>query len=294
VWTGSANATDAAFNGNVEFLVELLGKKSRCGIQAVLGPPAAGQTTFGSLLQAYTPTPTGDSPDGEQELLERQLEDTRRQVARARLIAEVSAGDDALFRVQLLHRGDRRMLPENVSAQCWPITLPEHKAVGLALGGEPVALFDAVPFEGLTTFFALAVTATRGDRRAKSRFVLTLPLEGAPQDRRERLLRLLLRDRAQVMRLMLLLLAEGNDDISQELLTRSSAEGKDGDAPSGEWGLPLFETMVRALDRNPASLDQLVRLVEDLRKTSDGDELLPDGFELIWQPLCAARERLRR
>src|ERR1035438_845973 len=32
VWTGSANATIAAFERNVEFMVHLTGKKSSCGI----------------------------------------------------------------------------------------------------------------------------------------------------------------------------------------------------------------------------------------------------------------------
>ncbi len=35
-WTGSANATVAAFDGNVEFLVELAGKKSDVGVDAFL------------------------------------------------------------------------------------------------------------------------------------------------------------------------------------------------------------------------------------------------------------------
>ncbi len=37
VWTGSANATDAAFGGNVEFLVELRGRTDRIGIDRVIG-----------------------------------------------------------------------------------------------------------------------------------------------------------------------------------------------------------------------------------------------------------------
>jgi len=36
IWTGSANATDAAFRRNIEFLVELRGKKKYCGVDAVL------------------------------------------------------------------------------------------------------------------------------------------------------------------------------------------------------------------------------------------------------------------
>jgi len=40
VWTGSANATDAAFHGNVEFVVELEGRKDRCGVHAAIGDQA--------------------------------------------------------------------------------------------------------------------------------------------------------------------------------------------------------------------------------------------------------------
>lgn len=36
VWTGSANATNAAFSRNVEFLVKLVGKKGKCGVDAFL------------------------------------------------------------------------------------------------------------------------------------------------------------------------------------------------------------------------------------------------------------------
>ena len=36
VWTGSANATDAAFRRNVEFLVELIGPRKRFGIDTLM------------------------------------------------------------------------------------------------------------------------------------------------------------------------------------------------------------------------------------------------------------------
>jgi hypothetical protein len=40
VWTGSANATHGAFEGNVEFLVQLEGRRKRCGIDALIGDRA--------------------------------------------------------------------------------------------------------------------------------------------------------------------------------------------------------------------------------------------------------------
>ncbi len=38
LWTGSANATDAAFGRNIEFLVQLKGQKSRHGISCLMAP----------------------------------------------------------------------------------------------------------------------------------------------------------------------------------------------------------------------------------------------------------------
>ena len=54
VWTGSANATHGAFEGNVEFLVELEGRKKHCGIDAVIGDRDDG-LTLRSLLEPYRP-----------------------------------------------------------------------------------------------------------------------------------------------------------------------------------------------------------------------------------------------
>ena len=47
---GSANATNAAFLSNVEFMVKLTGKKSRVGVEAVLGDPNE-ENTFFRLLR---------------------------------------------------------------------------------------------------------------------------------------------------------------------------------------------------------------------------------------------------
>jgi hypothetical protein len=54
LWTGSANATHAAFSGNIEFMVELAGKKSFCGIDRVLDA-SDDSTGLKDLLQRYEP-----------------------------------------------------------------------------------------------------------------------------------------------------------------------------------------------------------------------------------------------
>ena len=46
--------------------------------------------------------------------------------------------------------------------------------------------------------------------------------------------------------------------------------------------------LLRALDRDPARLDEVDRLYREL-----GQGLFPERFSEIWGPIWAARERLR-
>ena len=50
---------------------------------------------------------------------------------------------------------------------------------------------------------------------------------------------------------------------------------------------------MRALHRNPARLDAVERLIEDLAKDPESKSLLPAGFELIWSPILEARRGMR-
>src|SRR5262249_54628529 len=62
VWTGSANATYAAFHENVELLVQLTGKKSKKGIEVTLGQ-LGGSPSLRSLLVAFRPgDPVNEDP----------------------------------------------------------------------------------------------------------------------------------------------------------------------------------------------------------------------------------------
>ena len=80
MWTGSANATDAAFGGNVEFLVELQGARSACGIDAVLEGRTGGAKLRNPSGELTEP-PDTPPPETEQQRLERT---TRRDTPRHR------------------------------------------------------------------------------------------------------------------------------------------------------------------------------------------------------------------
>ena len=88
IWTGSANATEQAFNGNVEFLVELIGPKSKFGVDALLRKEA-GKTGFADLLVPFSKAAdlTVDAIDEE---LAKQIDGVRRALAELSLRAVVT------------------------------------------------------------------------------------------------------------------------------------------------------------------------------------------------------------
>ena len=91
VFTGSANATEAAFNGNVEFLVELVGPRSKFGIDALFRRED-GRTCLGDVLDEFTPKPVEVDPVAVG--LRAAIEKTRQALTSAHFEATVSDDEE--------------------------------------------------------------------------------------------------------------------------------------------------------------------------------------------------------
>jgi hypothetical protein len=250
-------------------------------------------------LQEYTPMEGSKPVDHVKERLEGLAEEARRALSAARLAAEVVApqGEEEFFSIRLaVPEGGSLEWPPDVSVVCWPITLPA-RSEAVAPGTGRIASLGPLSAERITSFIAFEATAISGEVSATRRFVLNLPLEGVPPDRRDRILRTLLDKSDKVLRLSLLLLAEERgDDYEAMREIRRWLEGNEGAGGTRmvASGIPLFEEMVLALGRDGASLDRVAWLIEDLRKTEDGRRLIPEGLEEIWEPIWAARQRSKR
>ena len=295
VWTGSANATNAAFRNNIEFLVELVGSKSQCGINAILSPSEKG-TSLGDLLQDFAPGEQAEV-DSEQKELEKKIDDVRLVMARKIFSAQIIENDEPeTFNIKLqLEEDDSLNITSAIKMRCWPITLQEAAGVNLNRKSNIVAEFKRVSFEALTSFFSFELTAANEREKRVSRFVFNIPLVGAPSNRKERILHSILRGKDNFIRFLIFLLAEGGADARKLLFaSQSHLLSKSGANKPHSADFPLFESLVKALDRNPAKLDNIARVVEDFRKTPEGSSLLPDGFDAIWGPIWSARKRQKR
>ena len=185
-------------------------------------------------------------------------------------------------------------LPEECAVRCRPVSLLENHAVGFDPAGSPVAMLSSVSWQALTTFMAFSIEARDDDGQAEVRFVLNLPLEGGPEDRQERLLEQVLTDRAAVLRFLLLLLADDVGELSAVQNGSLLAGCSDNERLDLAIGMPLFESLVRALDRDPARLDRVDRLMKELSKSESGRKLLPEGFDELWASIWKARQEVAR
>ena len=205
LWTGSANATSASFHHNVEFLTRLTGKKTKVGIDAFLNG-VAGAKGFSQFLTPYPISETPPAVNAVAEANAKAADELRFLIVALPLRLDITP-DDKLYRLTLRTRASAPAQVVDATAVAWPITLPENAALPLAplLSGQDVA-FEGLSPQALTAFLGVMITAGHGQDKAERRFVLKLPLSGAPQDRFENLLHHVLSDPANVLRYLLFLI----------------------------------------------------------------------------------------
>jgi hypothetical protein len=103
-------------------------------------------------------------------------------------------------------------------------------------------------------------------------------------------LRQLLSDPDRVMRFLLLLLMDHSaKDFGQWFADPTQTDGQPWIHSMFE--STLFESMVRALHRDPDRIDQVAHVIDDLRRSADGKTLLPKDLDEIWQPIWSVRQQ---
>jgi hypothetical protein len=289
IWTGSANATGAAFGKNVEFLVELRGKKKFCGIDAVLngGHDANDdRIVLRSLLDSLTVL--REVPKDELEPLKSLAEKTRIMIATAGLSAHVTATGEK-FKISI--KGKKLIIPEEVKVNCRPITLPGFRAVPIT--SDMKADFKDLFMIDISTFFAFDINVSYSSKILSEAFVLKLPLHGAPdiKTRTRGITKEMLKDEKEVLRLIMLYLS-----LERESIIKEAPPNPPEPIPHSSRShiiVPLFESMVKLLNEDPQRIDDLNNLISDLKSNPDTSNLLPKGLDEIWESIWKARKNMK-
>ena len=288
VGVGSANSTGAALGNpprNVEFMVELAGRKSRYGIDALLSPPLQGETgTFSSLIEEFDPAEAGTvAEDEDSARLERLLNDAAETVTRTVLTGTVEELSPDRYSLKLDLGEAPQLTPEIEAVTCWPATLESAREQPLGDGVE----FTGLLLDQLSAFLAIELKASVDGRSMSKRFARTIRLKGLPKDRLPRLLAGMLRNKERLMQILWLLLSP-DQDLSFIELSESLSNKSNG----ADWGVALpglLERMLETLGSDPQKLDAVASLIEDLRRTEEGKELIDPDFYGVWEAIWTVR-----
>ncbi|MET0885088.1 MAG: phospholipase D family protein [Mycetocola sp.] len=278
VFIGSANATEAAFGGNVEFVIELVGKQNAIGVDATFG-----ETT--GLRQLMIPYSTeGGVQETDTEKADRALENVVRALAAVRFRNTVTAAETDTYSIVTEALGPVPTF-EGVEMQVQLLTRPGNAHVLPDAQGESV-VFVGLDLTDITPFLVVRATDHRGEQRTS---VVNAQLVGDISHRRDAVLARQIDSPEKFLRFLFLLLSLGGAGFAAAL--RESGGGVMGDWAAG--GAGVFESLVRALGSNPTALEDLARLIDRFR-LGDSEPVLPEGFEELWDAVWSAHRAENR
>lgn len=280
VFIGSANATDAAYGGNVELVVELKAKAKRYGIEALLDQ----NDGMGSLIAPH-PTEGGASPDPNEDALQ-DLKALVRRLATVPWALHANPHDGG-WEIEL--RSGPHDLDDGPRLTASLLTRP-GQALEVLAGTEAHGRFRVVDVADITPFLALHAEAEVGGETIRWSTVLRAELIGAPADRLDQVLARQIDTPEKLLRFLMLVLGLG--DLGPVVIDSGPAGGVAGRFSFGSGSTGLFEALVRALVEQPQAFDDVERLIDRLRATDQGRRVLPDHFDDLWSTIVGARARL--
>jgi len=285
VVTGSANLTSRRWGNNVEFDAVLTGRTKDCGVACVLD----GTTDAPGLFRVLEPV-TITEPDGiddPQITTNYAIEAFHRALAERGVALDVAAIDDD--RVEVTLAVD---LPAGTVGQTtvWLVSLP-REGHARPLESRPKW---TIARDNVTPFVAIETTAGEGDARVTRRCVLKANLTGDVADRRKNALASVLKTPQDVLRYLVFLLGDPAYDALLAEVAGAEGGGRWSAGPTGSSiDVALFEPMVRATGRDEGALARIENAVHDIREASGGRELLPEGFDELWDVVWTVhQERL--
>ena len=285
IWfLGSANATKAAFDRNIEFLLELRGTGATIQLDR-LKDELLGEDEKGGIFQPFTP-PSEAPDDSDVKQLEERLRVLEYKLLRFLEIqrAEVTPSENQVnYDLHLvLHPGSDdwgdlivKVAPFN-SDGIEPKELTPKMATTL--------VFENINESNLSRFLRFEIW--QGSERLRA-FLMKVQID-LPETRVSRILRSIINSRDRFFEYLRFLLA---DDLQKEAngTVPDDDNRGDGDGESSDiWDMstPIFEQLLLAASRSPQRLKAIDDVIQQLRK-EDGEpsdsNIVPHEFLEFWE-----------
>lgn len=283
VFVGSANATDAAFGGNVELLCEVSGGAKSLGIDLMLGDKAS----FRTILEPYV-SPSETQVDIKAEATHR-LDSYLVDLAQCELSLDITT--EGTLCTAILRSDD--LIPRFPGESDVSLFVSPMNRIGERFPLQPMSRVDVHldnrEVSDLTAFFVVTASAVMNGFQIERSTVVRALMIGDPSERFDSILVRQLDTPEKFLRFLTLLLSLGSDTASGGVDASLNGEGLFRGSTEG-----LFELLVRALAVQPESIDRLSSIVDNLQKSGKSHGVLPEGWDQVWNAVQQARTIIER
>jgi hypothetical protein len=276
LFIGSANATGAAFGGNVEVLVEMSGGATKVGVDTFVGVGAP----LRAMLDEYEAV--GGFEVSERDKAQRELERVVRSIAELRHVVRVGGGPGPY---ELTVTTSKALpMPEGYKANLRLLTVPGRAHHVTRPPTAPLdTTFPEVVLADITPFLVWEVTSPANIPSQGT--VVRAELRNEPTGRLDEILARQVDTPEKFFRFLALLLGFGG--FGSDTNGNNSASGA-GDAFFGGGGPGVFEMVVRALADRPDSITDLDSLIARMESSDQGRQIAGKQFLALWQTVREA------
>lgn len=282
LFLGSANATDAAFNQNVEFLVRLKGRTEQIGINQFLNSDE--DFGFRTILKEYE---KGNLTEKEldREKFDEQVFKVKKALFSSSLKYEY-AEDNGNFQINLKFSpsSEWEKLIKNLAFTV-KVSLLSNPSNLHDLASETI--FKSLVLGDLTSLFCFSVSISEFEYLPDT---FTQKIDGAefPKKRSDHVIRSSIDSMDKFIRFLYLILHGG--EVTVEALSGVLDKGSQKGQGNSYLQIPLFEEILKSLARTPDKLTYIDKVIDGLK---DADQkVIPDSFLELWGNVKRARESL--
>lgn len=282
LFLGSANATDAAFNQNVEFLVRLKGRTEQIGIDQFLNSDR--DFGFRTILKEYE---KGNLTEKEldREKFDEQVFKVKKALFSSSLKYEY-VEDDGNFQINLRFSpsSEWEKLIKNLSFTV-KVSLLSSPSNLHDLANETI--FKNLGLGDLTSLFCFSVSISEFEYLPDT---FTQKIDGSefPKKRSDHVIRSSIDSMDKFIRFLYLILHGG--EVTVEALSGVLDKGSQKGQGNSYLQIPLFEEILKSLARTPDKLTYIDKVIDGLK---DADQkVIPDSFLELWVNVKRARESL--
>ncbi len=284
---GSANATKAALNKNVEFMVEMRGNASATRIRPRL-KELMGEGEDNGPFISFDPELAGkdDSEEGAKQQESRLFEYALMKSEVRGRVEQAENGKNFDLHISL----DLGKVPSksNLKLTIQPFN-SKQVAQKVQPGSKQVCIFRNIIEVELSRFLHVRIEVIGGELQHE--FLWRIEIDGLPQDRLENILKKIINSEDKFFEYLRFLLA---DEITKEDLIASiedddphSQSGYDSDE-SAHFNLPIYEQLLVVASRTPRKLAEVDEIIRHLAGDENGNEcVIPETFLSFWETFRA-------